>query len=367
MRSGLLVLVGVLTGLLCQAVVAGSPAALTTTDYCCYKSSTYTETRVTNCTPAAGSSCTIRNRRTYSIKWWAGQNSGMILTAKGQAFVPFADGVVYICPPAFQPVRITPMSGTCGDIVNADVVDRVWAPILPSNFLNCADDSTPTAAHGSETSRDCTDPIWYDVGSCGEIIICPEGYQRNYATCRCELISPIVVDTGGDGIDLTAPNEGVQFDFNGDGLREVYSWTAAGSDDAFLVLDRNSNGAVDNGLELFGNFADQPPSDDPNGFIALAQFDRVDTGGNADGKISNSDAVFGTLRLWRDLNHDGVSQPEELMSLQGGGVTSIGLNYKESRRTDQYGNAFRFRAKVYGDGDSTVGKWAWDVFLVMDE
>jgi len=197
--------------------------------------------------------------------------------------------------------------------------------------------------------------------------ICEGGYWDD-VWCGCVYYpTPVLVDVTGNGFSLTDAAGGVNFDLDSNGSAERLSWTSAGSDDAWLVLDSNGNGAIDDGQELFGNYTSQPEPPvgvAKNGFLALAEYDNSTNGGNQDGKITQHDSIFSSLRLWRDVNHNGVSETTELFTLTASGLTVFELDYKESKREDEYGNKFKYRAKVKDTHKSQLGRWAWDVILV---
>lgn len=176
-------------------------------------------------------------------------------------------------------------------------------------------------------------------------------------------MSPIVIDVDHNGFSMTNAAGGVLFNILNDGVPLQISWTSANSTNAFLVLDRNGNGRIDTGTELFGNLTPQPPSQNENGFLALAEYDKPAHGGNGNGRMDQGDAIFARLRLWQDANHNGLSERSEMHILPDLGVRAIDLDFKESRRTDQYGNNFRYRSKVYDANGAHTGRWAWDVFL----
>jgi hypothetical protein len=192
------------------------------------------------------------------------------------------------------------------------------------------------------------------------------GGERNDTTCT--WTSPVVIDLAGDGFDLTDAANGVTFDIHGNGVPKQISWTSFNSADAWLTLDRNGNGLIDDGSELFGSASLQPrltSGQSKNGFRALALLDSVGHGGNNDGRIDARDSLFSSLKLWQDRNHNDLSEPDELQRLSDSEFVLIELRYKESKQRDENGNWFRYRAKIRDARGEQAGRWAWDVFLQL--
>lgn len=158
---------------------------------------------------------------------------------------------------------------------------------------------------------------------------------------------PVLLDLEQDGFHLSGPDPAVRFDIDADGFPDQIAWTKAGEDDAFLCLDRNGNGVIDDGRELFG-YAAPLLSGGPAqvGYRALAELDRPERGGNQDGKIDATDEGFSDLCAWIDTNRDGVSQPDEIQALGQVGVLSLDYDYKTVGIRDSFGNRFRYVSRA---------------------
>ncbi len=216
------------------------------------------------------------------------------------------------------------------------------------------------------------DAIWYtnDEAIADRLMGCYtecRGTCDDDGNCTDAMPSPIIIDIAGRGYHLTNAASGVRFDLDADGFMEDVAWTSAGdAGNAFLCVDVNGNGAIDSGSELFGNYSVLPDgSRAANGFAALAAYDTRRFGGNENGWVDPGDAIWQQLRLWVDMNHDGISQPNELMTLDAAGIVRISTRYDTERRRDQFGNVFRYRGTCLvldGEGKA-VYRNLYDVFL----
>jgi len=179
----------------------------------------------------------------------------------------------------------------------------------------------------------------------------------NHCNC-CVNYSPIIVDLGVGGVRMSSAENGVRFTINDVGSILQVGWPI-GPLNAFLVLDRNGDGVVNNGSELFGNTTRlRDGSIASDGFAALAE---LDDDGN--GRVDEADSAYSRLRLWTDLNLDAVSQEDELLSLESSGLISIDVRPEQSMHRDQWGNRFTLRAKARFTM-APVQRFAYDVFPV---
>lgn len=182
--------------------------------------------------------------------------------------------------------------------------------------------------------------------------------------------SPLVLDLDGNGIGtsnvLTSP---VSFDLNGDGIPERVGWTSQYDPDGFLWLDRNGNGRVDSGRELFGNATElSNGTTAPNGFVALAEYDDAGLGGNGDGEVTSADWIYPFLRVWTDLNHDGQLDAGESHTLAELKVAVISLQYDRSDRIDGCMNRHQFRSRfITRSSTRSISREVQDIFFQTTE
>jgi len=174
-------------------------------------------------------------------------------------------------------------------------VNKSWLPLLTLGVLVLTA-SAITLMPGAARAFQCDPPP--DPCLNGAVAPAPDGGGNATAP----VCSPIIIDVTGNGFHLTSARDGVFFDIAGTGKPIQVAWTASGSANAFLVLDRDNSGLITSGKELFGNFTAQPQSPHPNGFLALAEFDKPENGGNGDGVIITEmpfllACVFGWMRI----------------------------------------------------------------------
>jgi Ca2+-binding RTX toxin-like protein len=171
-------------------------------------------------------------------------------------------------------------------------------------------------------------------------------------------VDPLILDLDGDGLEITPLNKGILFDADGDSIKTGTAW--AGADDGLLVFDRNSNEQIDSGAELFGDetiLANGQKA--ANGFAALSDLDKGSVAGGVivgagDGVFDAKDAQYANLRIWRDLNQDGVSQANELQTLADAGVQSIKL--VSANVTTNYGDAILKQSSTFTRADGSTGQ-----------
>ena len=171
-------------------------------------------------------------------------------------------------------------------------------------------------------------------------------------------VTPIILDLNGDGVRTLSIADGVKFDIFGDGQAVNTGWVSGG--DGLLVLDRNHDGAINDGSELFGSstkLANGERASD--GYAALRELDT-----NSDGVISSADAAYADLRIWVDSNSDGISETGETKTLESLGIASINVNATVGANTDN-GNILGLTSTYQTTDGQTHA--AADVWFIADK
>jgi hypothetical protein len=167
-----------------------------------------------------------------------------------------------------------------------------------------------------------------------------------------------VLDLNGDGVHTKSIAQGVQFDLFATGSKVTTGWVDA--TDGLLALDRNGNGTIDSGAELFGTATKLANGQTAsNGYEALAQLDV-----NGDGVIDAKDAAYDQLKVWVDANGDGVSQSGELKSLASLDIASIDVNGDKTSAKDA-GNWIGMQSTFTKTDGSTAA--TGDVWFTADK
>ena len=285
---------------------------------------TLTKTYRISCRDGCGETTSINNYSIIGFGDCAGANSGCVPTVLLECFPVEGADIHGYNPPSFHT-----------SIINARGAGGC-------NFLRCESATSSTMS-----------------------AYCPcDPNAPTYGDCNGEPRSPLIANLEGGPLRLTDQDHGVLFDLNADGIPEQTAWTEGGAGAAFLAMDRNRNGIIDNGRELFGDSSPQFPSAMRNGVLALAIFDDSLSRGNEDGLIDEKDVAFDRLLLWTDMNHNGQSESHELEPLAAE-LQALNLSFTASDRIDPSGHQFRYKSLARRrDGGHVV---IWDVFFVGDE
>jgi hypothetical protein len=271
-------------------------------------------------------------------------------------FVAFAIALVFV---RAQPVQTTcNASGTSGEWSQGPVASNDACIELIVCYSQACCSGCPC---GISTSSIGYDP---NTGLCSGTCSCAcggggSGGGEEGGGDPYEAPSPIVVHLEAGRPKFSDAEHGVLWDFEGQGRAVRAGWPLDPASTGWLALDRNGNGRIDNGTELFGNHTPLlSGATASHGYQALAEYDL-----NHDGWIDRADPIYDQLVFWRDLNRDGRSSPAEMTGLKAVGIRRISVEAKQTDQLDRWGNQFRYRAPIVV-GDEPEVRFSWDVFVV---
>jgi hypothetical protein len=170
--------------------------------------------------------------------------------------------------------------------------------------------------------------------------------------------------------ELTAPDDGVAFDIDADADLDQVAWPRDAADVALLAIDLDADGRIGSGRELVGDRTV------PGVSVSVTALKRLSSHAGTWGTMDSDDPLFAKLRLWRDANHNGISEAGELRPVEDE-LSAIGMGYTRHRRVDGSGNQSRFRGFVHvrtapgrnraiePEDDRARRRYMYDVCLVV--
>jgi hypothetical protein len=301
--------------------------------------------------------------------------------------IKLAAGYKASCPSSFDQIGGNENSGPSNQSVSAYATNRHsvtgWSSYSHSSTTNCAlywqwaMGPSNTSISGSVEGLG----IGWSMNSVALADANTETFViTKLAATAYEDADPLVLDFAGNGMRFTSLKEGVLFDLDADGVLESVSWTEAGVDDSFLFIDLNENGIADDGAELFTNYTAQPAlrragyskavvdSLVPwlNGYDALAMLDRKELRGNRDGMVGTGDHFYKDLYLWNDVDHNGYSDEDEVISLKDAGIKALSLDLEDVDLYDEHGNWIEFTSWAYAQSSSKKDKDSANILQTAD-
>ncbi len=222
-----------------------------------------------------------------------------------------------------ETIQLTIRAGeTTSDRLNV----MAWKETSSISGVNKNPDGAYGMAEGNENLH------FQIIDACGCNVIKPQMDVTIVDTSINKYHSPLTIDLNGDGVRSLSINEGVKFDMFNTGSKVSTGWIS--SSDGLLAIDNNGNGKVDNRSELFGGGVGE-------GFAKLSSFDS-----NKDGIVSSGDRNFGSLKIWRDGNSNGVTDAGEMQALSAFGIQSLNLAHQNKFELDLQGNIMGERGSV---------------------
>ncbi|MDO5090349.1 MAG: calcium-binding protein [Cardiobacteriaceae bacterium] len=258
-----------------------------------------------------------------------------------------------------------------GSLINDKDIDYAWFGVSGKEVENSnAVNNTLIQAMGLKNpyTEDPNDRMWTpgdtllllppeDIAAITDMVqpVADGLFQCWHLPFPAMRLDPLALDLDADGTVATLPlSKGVHFDLDNSGFAEKTAWV--GKEDGLLVFDRNGNGRIDNGGELFGNETRlQDGSIAEHGFAALADLDD-----NHDGRVDALDSAFANLLVWQDKNSDGISQTEELINLAELDIAALYTDYESKTLLDANGVDHREHGQyTLADGTQRVMHTLW--------